>query len=392
MNPSILSKNHLTKTNNVMINITNMVGENSIANQVRRWNDASFTEFPRFFQRFFLMDSTLGPLDPGLFLRLSGIDFGEVNTDIQAPNFFDEVQGDGPLSMTLGLFEYSNEATPGTDFSFNVFFQSGNNTTTQSPQFFGLVNPAQIGAPTGFFYNLASQPSTEFAGGPVKPHIGILPEVKNHLQVNWLMSQLDNVGIIFSAQGSRDSVRSNINEASTATRIQSAANSPFESMLFRTLRYPITMYNRDALRQVLQPDSRVLIHFGMVPADFFFNEPVFSPIIEVRNPPSQPSQMLVTLTANESVSVGNAFKGTLRVTLPNNDPFDIKAIIGPTGPGSGPKDYLVHTQVENINVDINFKIEGTTVNSGQVFNPSSINNQTESFFLDFVGGCPPACP
>jgi hypothetical protein len=170
--------------------------------------------------------------------------------------------------------------------------------------------------------------------------------------------------------------------------MQGASRVPFQNRLVKSMSFPIRDYNRQVLSQVVDQNSELLIHFSIVPSDFYFNEPSFSPIIEVRNNVSTFSAPAISVAQGEApgetMKVDLTFSGNINITadaLRVNLPGD--SII-PTG------DYRVRLQVRGVDLAINFHAE-TEPNNNVSISSVVLDSQTQSTFVEFVHACPPFC-
>ena len=204
----------------------------------------------------------------GQFERLYGIDFGEAGKE-----FYSFVQGmrdKSSLAMSLGVqdkFKVMFETSDGKDQSFYESDQEND----------GLMFHSHEAAPVG---------TVE----PVRKRYGILPVVRDHLCVNWfglLPSDIHEKFLAMEPTQKIDNLAEKYEGAqissSTLKKIISELSDPFNRVAVRAKKYPVTGYNLEVLKKILLPESKISVSFGIVPADFYYNDDLFTIILEIDN-------------------------------------------------------------------------------------------------------------
>ena len=204
-------------------------------------------------------------IDLGQFQRICGINFGKIPDD-WVKYFSQKDISDVKIAMCLGV---ENE-------EFNIVFEvfvKGKST------YYG--SDLQDG---GRFYE--PQPTEIPKSFSVKPNYGLLPVVKDHLCGNWYALPTELIPGLFIAQRFKVSNSPGmLRHHSSPKREVLDPSLPFNRMTVRGLKFPIVGYNKQVLQKMIcedPTDLEISIHFGANMADMYFNDDIFSPVIQVK--------------------------------------------------------------------------------------------------------------
>lgn len=218
------------------------------------WMKCEDREIARCFQRLPIDDT---PDFEKQYERLYGINFGKIDSKLLA--FIENYNKDDnhkSLAMSLAVsdqaFTVYLEARSGDDYQYFESSETDNGRTY-----------------------LSNEAKKWHQDDPLRKRYGILPVVRNHLCVNWFAQKPSNIHELFLALKFTPSSSKQVNI--------SEITDPFYRVAVRARKYPIVDYNLDALKKVVASGSNIAVTFGMNPADYYYNDDLFTVILEVDN-------------------------------------------------------------------------------------------------------------
>lgn len=239
---------------------------NQVAHQLDAWAECASRDISGLFQKFITPEK--GGKLKGQFHRQCGINYGSIDKD-WADALTGKVASEKGTNFALTLAVENGQ--------FNILFEVTHHGNTE---YYGS------GLPDGgrcYRPEESPLPSGQYQ---VQPNYGLLPVVKDHLNVNWFSSALAVIPDLFVAERMTHMSSLGILRHHSVPDTQALdLTDPFTRMTVRARKYPIVGYNKKVLQMLLKDgvdDLEMSIQFGAIFADLYYNDDIFSPIIALK--------------------------------------------------------------------------------------------------------------
>jgi|GEM_PF-5545112 len=257
------------------------IGNNEAQSQIMAWAKCNGNELFNCFQKFEAADCK--NCNGGQFHRQRGVSFGQIDSGLLRFVTKEMSRMKSPqLSMCMSIVDNAISVLFETIDDDGIKNYYGTNDIIQSATH--ALNKAAR--------NSSAKPSKRY---------GILPVVRDHLCVNWLGQTPGDIEKLFLSQkltdvsaleeeGLEDIIRGVAGwleggrQGSPSINLGNIVNEisdPFNRVAVRVMKYPIIGYNLEVLKLILQEDSEITVTFAVNPADFYYNDDLFTLILEI---------------------------------------------------------------------------------------------------------------
>ncbi|OEK00275.1 hypothetical protein BFP97_01545 [Roseivirga sp. 4D4] len=257
------------------------IGNNEAQAQIMAWAECKGNELFNCFQKFEAADCK--NCNGGQFHRQRGVSFGQIDSGLLQFVTQEMPKMKYPqLAMCMAI----------ADNAISVLFETIDDDGNKS--YYGTNDIIQSASRT------LSKAARDSSARPAKRY-GILPVVRDHLAVNWLGQTPGDIEKLFLSQKLTDV--SDIEEKGLEDIIEGVAgwleggrqgnppinlhnvvneiSDPFNRVAVRVMKYPIIGYNLEVLKLILKETSEIAITFAVNPADFYYNDDLFTLILEI---------------------------------------------------------------------------------------------------------------